>query len=353
MVGQPILTLDVPSDDASGGGPLVDPSLDSPPPDAQAAVVEETLPTSQTELEDTLPTRDAPITPAIRHMLKSANIDIKKVKGTGKDGRITKEDVENYISASQGTSALNSGSPGDEVVALTRTEKAMFGSMTESLKIPHFLFTHTVDFTDVNQLRREYNANANTTPYSPSTKLTPVSFVMKAISQALTQFPKLNSHLDTSMPGNPRLVQKAEHNFGLAVDTPKGLLVPVVRAVQKHSLQSLAAEIRRLSELAQAGRLSPADFQGATFIVSNIGSIGGDAVAPIILAPMVGIVGLGRLRETPAFQGDKIVKQEQMTLSWSADHRVIDGATVAKAAKVAEGWLQDVERVKKDSHDRS
>lgn len=248
-----------------------------------------------------------------------------------------KKTIAAKISGSVGTS-------NDQTVTLTPTENAMFGTMTESLKIPHFLFNHAIDFTKVNQIRREFNASAGN-------KLTPLPFIMKAVSQALSQFPRLNSNLDTtSIPKKPQLTMKSQHNFGLAVDSPKGLVVPVVRGVEKHSIQSLAAEIKRLGELAQAGRLAPGDFKDATFVISNVGSIGGDSVAPVILSPMVGIIGLGRIREVPVFRkdghgNDQIVKEEQMTLSWSADHRIIDGATVARAAKAVEISIQGIEEI--------
>ncbi|KAK5217819.1 hypothetical protein LTR72_009482 [Exophiala xenobiotica] len=359
VVGQPILTLDV-TDDTEGETSLAQSILEQPPTDTRAEQgdlakeVAATSPKPRSSEEATSAKSNALVTPAIRHMLKAGNIKIDQVNGTGKDGRITKDDVQRHISASKSTSTSKSsgtvGSTGDRVVTFTPTENAMFGSMTESLKIPHFLFTHSIDFTDTNKLRGDLNSNFST---KQGVKLTPLPLIMKAVSQALAQFPKLNSHLDTTAESKPRLTLKAEHNIGLAIDTPKGLVVPVVRGVQNHTIPSLAAEIKRLSELAQAGRLAPDDFRGATFIVSNVGSIGGDAVAPVILAPMVGIVGVGRLREVPVFvkdaQGtDQILKREQMTLSWSADHRVIDGATAARAAKAAETWIQDVEKVKEE-----
>ncbi|KAK5674087.1 hypothetical protein LTS10_013156 [Elasticomyces elasticus] len=177
-------------------------------------------------------------------------------------------------------------------------------------------------------------------PASLAVKLSPLVFVMKAISQSLTQYPKLNAHLDSSTPqGQLRLLFKTDHHFGIAVDTSRGPVVPVIRGVGTHSLQSLAMEIKRLVELAQNNRLTPADLQGASFIVSNIGSIGGDVVAPVIMPPMIGIVAIGQLREVPAFDGGEIFRQEHMTLSWAADHRIVDGATVAKAAKATQLWL--------------
>ena len=290
------------------------------------------------------------LTPAMRHVLKEAKIDINDVRGSGRDGRITRKDVQHHTLASKNTNTSNSSndfdaaklSERDQVLEFTPTENAMFRVMDQSLKIPHFLFAHTVDFTSINKFRRDFNSK---NIGSSASKLTPLPFLMKALSQAMLLFPKLNSHLDTATnPSKPRLILRNKHNLGLAIDTPKGLLVPVVKDVQEHTIESLAAEIKRLSDLAHAGRLMADDFKDATFTISNIGSIGGDVVAPIIVAPMVGIVAMGRIREVPVFskdeQGrDQIVKLEQMTLSWSADHRIIDGATVAKAAKAVEGLL--------------
>ena len=332
---QPLLTMDV-SDDAQGDVSLAESMLEQTQPDTQAEQddaarqVRLTSPTSQV----------------------SDNVE---VEGSGREALIAKDGAQPHDLASESTRTSKSigdiGSLEDREVSLTPTENAMFGAMTESLKIPHFLFTHTIDVTGVNKLRRKFNSNASTTKNSFASKLTPLPFIMKAVSQAITQFPRLNSHLDTTKtPVKPRLIVRSRHNFGLAIDTPKGLLVPVVRGVEKHTLQSLATEIKRLGELAQAGRLAPDDFKDATFVITNIGSIGGDAVAPVILAPMVGIVGLGRIREMPVFskdeQGkDEIVKQEQMILSWSADHRIIDGATVARAAGVVENSIRNFEQM--------
>jgi len=167
----------------------------------------------------------------------------------------------------------------------------------------------------------------------------------------LTHFPKLNAHLDTTSSSKPHLVLKASHNIGIAIDTPQGLLVPVVKNVQQHSITSLAAEIKRLSALAQSGKLAPDDFKGATIAVSNVGSIGGGVVSPVIVAPMVAIVGVGRARVVPVWvDGDGEErgghwggKKEEVLLSWSADHRVLDGATVARCAESVAAVLENVE----------
>ncbi|KAK3650413.1 hypothetical protein LTR56_006392 [Elasticomyces elasticus] len=338
VVGQPILTLDVIDEEDVG---ILDLQASTARQQTSELPTHSPMPTSQRVKGD----REVPVLPSIRHMLQSANIDIREVNGSGKCGRITKEDAERHILATNEKPPSISDSSNERVVLSTPMERAMHRSMTESLQIPHFSFSHTIDFTGVNKLRREHNSGNGSA--SLAVKLSPLVFVMKAISQSLTQFPKLNAHLDSSTTQDqPRLLLKTNHDFGIAVDTPRGLVIPVVREVGRHSLQSLAAEIKRLVELAQNNRLTPADLQGASFIVSNIGSIGGDVVAPVIMTPMIGIVAIGQLREVPAFNGGDIVRQAHMTLSWAADHRVVDGATVAKAAKATQLWLQDTEHVR-------
>lgn len=287
------------------------------------------------------------LTPAVRHLLKSLNIEASQITGTGKDGRISKDDVQRYMAPISTTAAPPKVAGQDTFVALTPVENHMFKTMTQSLSIPQFLYTHSINLTPVTELRRQANAAASSSQ-DGTQKLTPLPFILKAISQAFTQFPKLNAHLDTeSNPNKPQLILKGSHNFGIAIDTPQGLLVPVLRDVQSHSIVSLAAEINRLSKLAKSGRLGPDDFKHATFVVSNIGSIGGDAVGPVIVSPMVGIVGVGRAQRVPVFEDDpkdgwKIVAREQVTFSWSADHRVLDGATVARCAETTGKLLENV-----------
>lgn len=308
-------------------------------------------------------------TPAVRQLLKQYNISISDVPGTGKGGRVMKEDVERYIYSSRqeprsATSVTSSESPtsspvvestGNDLIArLSPVESQMFKVMTRSLSIPHFQYTHSVGITAFASSSAKFSANKainilTTSEQSSSSipKLTPLPFIMKGLSQVFKQFPKLNSNLDTTTdPDHPRLTLKASHDFGIAGDTPQGLLVPVIRQVQNYSVIKLAAEIKRISSLAREGQLKPEDFQNATFTISNIGSIGAcGAVGPIIVAPMVGILGVGRILDVPVFRTDEftgveqIVKEQQVVLSWSADHRIIDGATVAKAAGMLEALL--------------
>ena len=311
------------------------------------------------------PSRTSSIaTPAVRQLLKEHNLSISDVVGTGRGGRVLKEDVEREASKRQHQPNSTISAPlskpqlsslvaltgeSDRTVRLSPVESQMFKVMTCSLSIPHLQYTHSVDLTSfTNSSTRLSSTKASSHGVrseqgsNSMPKLTPLPFILKALSQVFTQFPKLNSHLDpTTNATQPTLTLKASHNFGIAIDTPQGLLVPVIRQVQQQSVIGLAVEITRISTLAREGQLRPEDFQNATFTVSNVGSVGAcGAVGPIIVAPMVGILGIGRTLDMPVFSKDKVtgveklVKEKQAVLSWSVDHRIIDGAMVARAAEM-------------------
>ncbi|KAI4625172.1 uncharacterized protein J4E87_005018 [Alternaria ethzedia] len=289
-------------------------------------------------------------TPAVRHMVKEHKLKIEDIEGTGREGRVLKDDVQRHVESMKQTtttpSATSTPAPmitqqmEDQVKQLTPVQSGMFKQMTKSLSIPHFLYTDAVDFSSLTSLRKKYN-----TGREKPERITPLPIIIKAVSLTLQQFPLLNSHLDTTTnPNKPQIILKGSHNIGVAVDSPAGLLVPVIKNVQNHSIASLAQEIQRLSSLARAGKLSSADLTGATFTVSNIGSIGGGAVAPVIVGPQVGILGIGKARVVPAFgENDELIKREECVFSWSADHRVVDGAYVARAAEEVRKCLEGVE----------
>lgn len=286
------------------------------------------------------------LSPAVRHLIKASGLDLMQIQGTGKDGRILKEDVRRHINQPDFTPVPEPGPPkavgGDRRVLLTAVERQMFKTMTESLTIPQFLYTHTVDFSSLQELREQANAAR-----PGQVKLTLLPFIVKIVSQVLANFTQFNAHLDTSTDASkPQLIHKVVHNFGIAVDSPQGLVVPVIKDIRNHSVASLAQEINRLATLAQAGKLTPGDFSGATFIVSNIGSLGGDVVHPVIVSPMVAIVGIGKARKTAAVMDDQIVVREQVILSWSADHRVLDGAVVAKCARAVGESIENIDNLK-------
>lgn len=290
-------------------------------------------------------------TPAVRHLMKELNVTISDVEGTGRDGRVTKEDVHRFVSqktqqqqqpevepplASSASTSNPSTAVQDQKLPLTPVQTQMFKIMTKSLNIPHFLYSCSADMTSVTTTRKRINAMQTTE------KLTHLPFIIKATSLALHQHPLLNSALDTSDPKKPSLTYRSSHNFGVAVDTPSGLLVPVIRDVQNLSIAQIAQQLRALSEKARNGKLAPGDFSGASFTISNIGSVGGGVVAPIISEPQVAILGVGRSKVVPAFdENDQLVRREELVLSWSADHRVVDGAECARCAEKVKGLLEE------------
>ncbi|KPI35947.1 uncharacterized protein AB675_10405 [Cyphellophora attinorum] len=307
----------------------------------------------------------APIMPTLRHLLKQNHIEAADVTGTGKNGRITKEDVDRILQlrvSSQAESTDNqpiqrTSTPSTAVKASPQKENddvastisrgglAMFRSMTQALTIPHFMYSHEVDLTVLNDVRSSCKASAAAS--APSTTLSPLPFVIKALSQAFLIDRRINAHLDTSV-SPPQVIIRSRHNFGIAVDSPHGLVVPVIKDVQSLSVATIASEVKRLGLLAREGRLVPENLEGATFTVSNIGSIGGNVVAPIIVPPMVAIVAIGRARHVPVFQTDAtgvehIVKRDQLCMTWSADHRVLDGATIARVAEHTRLLVENVD----------
>lgn len=207
----------------------------------------------------------------------------------------------------------------------------MFKTMTRSLTIPHFLYTDAIDLAALTSLRRSINTRKSS---AEMPTLSALAFILKAVSMVMHDRPILNARLDTTDTQRPVLHMRSAHNIGIAVDAPSGLIVPVIKDVASLSVSDIAVEASRLAALARAGRLTSADLSGGTFTVSNVGSIGGMAVAPVIVETQVAIIGIGRARVVPAFgESGEIVRREECILSWSADHRVVDGATVARAAE--------------------
>ncbi|KAJ5868494.1 hypothetical protein N7534_003047 [Penicillium rubens] len=298
----------------------------TPPPTNVTNVPEETPKTKHASLA----------VPAVRGLLKSHGVNILEVNGTGKDGRVMKEDVLNFVAqrdspaASASVPAPVSGSPdtrqSESIVNLTPIQSQMFKTMTKSLNTPHFLYADELKVNDITAIRKKLASDKR-----DPTKITFLPFVVKAVSQALTEFPILNSKVDVTDPAKPKLVMRAKHNIGIAMDTPNGLIVPNIKDVASRSIFDIAAEIARLSALGNAGKLTPADLSGGTITVSNIGNIGGTYVAPVIVPTEVAILGVGKSRTVPVFDEDgQVTRGDMVNFSWSADHRVIDGATMAR-----------------------
>ncbi|KAK4128383.1 hypothetical protein N657DRAFT_638846 [Parathielavia appendiculata] len=307
-------------------------------------------------------------TPAVRHLSKELSVEISEVNGTGRDGRVLKEDIYKFVerrkapsapaSATQPPAAAAFTSPErstteaqqETPIALTRTQEMMFKTMTRSLSIPHFLYADEVDFTSLVELRGRLNRVLSKSGLSDSQvgKLSYLPFIIKAVSMALYKYPILNARVDVDSANNskPTLVLRSQHNIGVAMDTPSGLLVPVIKNVGSLNILGIAAELARLQTLATAGKLSPQDMSGGTITVSNIGSIGGTYLSPVVVEREVAILGVGRMRTVPAFstvpgEEDRVVRRQVCNFSWSADHRVVDGATMARAAEVVRAIVEE------------
>lgn len=291
-------------------------------------------------------------TPAVRGLLKEHNIDISDVKGSGKDGRVLKEDIQAYIMNQKVIPGLQPPAASAQPVDSKQTEIAhplspiqtqMFRTMTASLAIPHFLYADEVDVKHLSSLRRRLNDSRE----SSAPKLTLLPFILKAMSISLNQYPLLNARIDTTSDASkPQLIYRNNHNIGIAMDTPAGLLVPIVKNVGALSIMDIAREIRRLSELGQAKKLSSADLSGGTITVSNIGKIGGTVVAPVIVEGQLAILGVGKSRAVPVFGENGSIERAELTnFSWSADHRVVDGATMARMASLVKEFIERPENL--------
>lgn len=295
-------------------------------------------------------------TPAVRHLSKELGVDITQIQGTGREGRVSKEDIQKFVEARKSAPAAGQqpaatcgiphapGKQQETRTPLTKTQEQMFKAMTRSLNIPHFLYSDEIDFTSLVELRRRLNkVLAKSAGAEEVTKLSYLPFIIKAVSMALFKHPILNARVDIDpATSKPSLAFRSQHNIGVAMDTPQGLIVPVIKDVANLNVLSIARELVRLQGLAHAGKLAPADMTGGTITVSNIGNIGGTYLSPVVVEKEVAILGIGRLRTVPAFdENDKVVKKEVCNFSWSADHRVVDGATLARAAQVVRGIVEE------------
>lgn len=356
--GTPLVDIDdgIPEEtsDVAASSSTQEPSSTSPVTEDQNEALGGDSPSKSTPVDRAHP-EDADIeitespamaTPAVRGLLKELNVEIRQVVGTGKDGRVLKEDVDTYLHAQSvrpsWTVSRDKQPQTESPQPLSPVQQQMFQTMTKSLSIPHFLYTDQSDITTLSSLRKRLNKLQD--PATP--KLTLLPFIIKAVSLSLVEFSLLNARLDTADATKPQLIHRSRHNIGVAIDTPSGLMVPVIQDVANLSIQDIASEIQHLSSLAQARKLSPSDLAGGTITVSNIGNIGGGIVAPILVEGQLAILGIGKAKPVPVF-GDNgsIQKAEMVDLNWSADHRVVDGATMARMGNQVKQYLEEPERL--------
>ncbi|KAI9891837.1 MAG: hypothetical protein M1814_002402 [Vezdaea aestivalis] len=272
-------------------------------------------------------------TPAVRRLSKELDIPIETVRGSGPGGRIQKQDLIKGLerltqSSKKPLNQTETRKP------LTPIQSQMYKTMTRSLSLPQFLFSDSYDFTALSSLRRVLNEHLSQKSSPPVDKVSYFPLLVKAVSQTLVDYPILNARLDEEPSGSkPQIVYRSEHNIGVAIDSPSGLVVPVIRSVQNLSIFEISAEVQRFSKLAQSGSLSSSDLSGGTITVSNIGTIGGTTTTPMLVEGQLAILGIGKAKTVPGFdKHGRVVPRQETVLSWCADHRVIDGATLARMA---------------------
>ncbi|MCB1865409.1 MAG: dihydrolipoyllysine-residue acetyltransferase [Chromatiales bacterium] len=291
--------------------------------------------------------------PAVRRFARELGVDLSRVEGSGPKGRILKDDVQNWVKttlaqpAASGATALAIEPPPEidfskfgpiDTVELSRIQKKSGPHLHRSwVSVPHVTQFDEADITELEEFRQKSKKDAETT----GVKLTFLPFLMKACVSALRKYPAVNASL--SADGEHLILKKYIH-LGIAVDTPDGLVVPVVRDVDRKGLYELAREVADVSERVRAGKLTPRDLQGASFTISSLGGIGGTNFTPIVNAPEVAILGVARASMKPVWNGSEFEPRLMMPFSLSYDHRVVDGALGARFTTYLAAVLSDIRR---------
>lgn len=295
---------------------------------------------------------DVYASPAVRRLARELGVDLSAVAGSGRKGRIQLADLHTHVKKRLSGEGGGSGSGlplmpavdfsqfGEfEIKPIPRIKKLSATFLHRNwVLIPHVTQFDEADITELEAFRDSQKARAEKQGF----KLTPLVFLMKAAVAALKQFPDFNSSLS---PDGQEWIFKKYFHIGVAVDTPGGLVVPVIRDVDQKGLFELAKELGELSEKARAGKLTPSEMQGSSFTISSLGGIGGTAFTPIINAPDVAILGVSKSQMKPVYQDGQFVPRLMLPLSLSYDHRVIDGAQAARFSTYLSGLLADLRRV--------
>lgn len=302
--------------------------------------------------------------PVVRRLAREFGVDLSKVTGTARKGRVQREDVQNYVkniiaqvASGKGQVTGSGNSVGFDLIPWPKVDFSKFGAVEEKplsriqklsgnnlhrnwVRIPHVTQFDEADITGLEEFRKEQNTLAEKKKLG--VKYTPLVFIMKAVAKALEEFPTFNSSL--SEDGASLILKKYVH-LGIAVDTPNGLVVPVVRDVNKKGIIELSRELQDISVKAREGKLTAADMQGGCFTISSLGGIGGTAFTPIVNAPEVAILGVSKSDIKPKWNGKEFEPRLMVPLSVSYDHRVIDGALAARFTATLASYLADIRQI--------
>ncbi|SFR50512.1 dihydrolipoyllysine-residue acetyltransferase [Thiomicrospira sp. ALE5] len=296
-------------------------------------------------------------TPAVRAFARVLGVELTQVAGSGNKGRILKSDIEAFVKSvmQSGGARADAASGGSGIPAVPTIDFAQFGSIEEIelsrikkisgkhlatawLNIPHVTQFDECDITDLEHFRKDMKSQAE----KAGVKLTPLVFIMKAVVAGLKAFPNFNASLS---PDGQKLIRKSYFNIGIAVDTPNGLVVPVVRDVDQKSIFELSRDLMELSAKARDGKLSPKDLSGGCFSISSLGGIGGTQFTPIVNAPEVAIMGVSKAAMQPVWDGAAFQPRLMMPFSVSYDHRVIDGAEGVRFTQFVGQHLADIRQL--------
>ena len=330
---------------------------------AQPAAASPRTPPVEFGADSVLPDKVPYATPAVRLFARELGVDLFQVKGSERGGRITREDVQRYVKsvlaggAPVAASATLAGGGGLNLLPWPKVDFSKFGEVeTQPLSrikkisganlarnwamIPHVTQFDQADITELEALRVQLNQEQDKA--RSGVKLTMLAFLLKASASALKQFPDFNASLDA---GGENLTLKKYFHIGFAADTPNGLVVPVIRDVDRKGVLQIAVEMGELAKKARDGKLGPAEMSGGCFSISSLGGIGGTAFTPIINAPEVAILGVSKSSLQPVWDGKQFVPRLTLPLSLSYDHRVIDGAAAARFTSYLAQVLADMRRV--------
>ncbi|MEZ5477876.1 MAG: dihydrolipoyllysine-residue acetyltransferase [Thiolinea sp.] len=307
--------------------------------------------------------RKAYATPSVRKFARELGADLSKIQGTGRKGRITQEDVKTWVKemlsfGGNGQRGLPGGlSSGTGIPPMPEIDFSQWGEVEDVklsrinkltgeflhrnwLNIPHVTQFDQADITELEAFRKQLNEEQKKT--GEGSRVTPLVFIMKAVVAALQKYPRFNSSLH---PSGEHLIRKHYYHIGIAVDTPDGLVVPVIRDVDRKSLGQLSDELQEVSLKARNKQLKPADMQGGCFSISSLGGIGGTKFTPIVNAPEVAILGVSRSDLQPVWNGREFAPRLMLPLALSYDHRVIDGADGARFTTYLSKMLADIRRL--------
>ena len=338
--------------------PETTPEASAAPEEKPAPAPAPTQKASPTANIDEVSFTKAYASPSLRRFARELGVDLGQVQGSGRKSRIVKEDIKGFVKQSMqnggGASAATSGTAlgvapmpevdfsqwGDiETVALSRINKLTGDFLHRNwVTIPHVTQYDEADITEMEAFRKQMGSELE----KDGVKITPLAFIMKAVIAGLKAYPRFNSSLDASKQNR---IQKNYYHIGVAVDTPDGLVVPVIRDADQKSLVEISQEIRELALKARDKKLKPSDMQGGCFSISSLGGIGGTKFTPIINAPEVAILGVSRSSMQPVWNGSEFEPRLMLPLSLSYDHRVIDGADGARFTSFLSKMLSDIRRL--------